>query len=89
MEVIKLYRKIVATRLKNARKALDLTQKEVFLRTGIGQDKISKIENGIYEPDVDTIGILIKEYNISADWLFGFDIIVSTKTLEHQPIFRT
>ncbi len=83
-----MYPNIVSKRLKMARISLELRQQDVEIKTGIKRDKISKIETGVYEPDLESLGKLIECYNISADWLFGFEILVPVSHLENQPVFR-
>lgn len=53
--------------LKNAREDSDLTQLEVMKKTGINNKTLSGYENGIAEPDVETMVTLFNLYNISAD----------------------
>ncbi|MGN0454965.1 MAG: helix-turn-helix domain-containing protein [Ruminococcus sp.] len=53
--------------LKNAREDKDLTQLEVMEKTGINNKTLSGYENGIAEPDVETMVKLFNFYGISAD----------------------
>lgn len=53
--------------LKNAREDSDLTQLEVMKKTGINNKTLSGYENGIAEPDVETMVTLFNFYGISAD----------------------
>ena len=45
----------VTQALINARKASDLTQKQLSIKTGINQSDISKIENGNANPSISTL----------------------------------
>ncbi len=46
---------------------MDLTQLEVMKKTGINNKTLSGYENGVAEPDIDTLTILFSLYGISAD----------------------
>ncbi len=46
---------------------MDLTQLEVMKKTGINNKTLSGYENGVAEPDIDTLTILFNLYGISAD----------------------
>jgi transcriptional regulator with XRE-family HTH domain len=53
--------------LKNAREDKDLTQLQVMKETGINNKTLSGYENGIAEPDIETMAKLFNFYGISAD----------------------
>lgn len=57
--------------LKNAREDKDLTQLQVMRETGINNKTLSGYENGIAEPDIETLVKLFNYYEISADEAFG------------------
>ena len=57
--------------LKNTREDNDITQMQVMRDTGINNKTLSGYENGVAEPDIETLVTLFKYYNISADEVFG------------------
>ena len=69
-----MYRENLGSKLKAARIKHGFTQAEVSDLTNIKQSQISKIENGTQEPNIETLGILIDFYEVSADWIIGTGI---------------
>ena len=67
-------------RLKEARKAKKLTQKELAEKLGITENNIGHYENGRNKPPFEIILKLCKELNVSADWLLD----VPDKTKEQN-----
>lgn len=61
----------VGERLRRARKNKGLKQTQVKERTGINNKTLSGYENGVSEPDLDTLKILADLYEVSIDWLSG------------------
>lgn len=59
-------------RLKEARNAKKLTQKEVSGKLGIDHTTISKYENNQSEPDNETLRRLASLYDSSIDFLLGW-----------------
>ena len=57
--------------LKNTREDNDITQMQVMRDTGINNKTLSGYENGVAEPDIETLVTLFKYYSISADEVFG------------------
>lgn len=57
--------------LRLAREKKGLTQKQVMALTGINNKTLSGYENGVSEPDMDTLDTLLKLYGVSAGKLFG------------------
>lgn len=66
-----MYKEIFHAKIKAARKQALFTQKEVEQETGIQQSILSRIENGIQEPSIEVLGILIDLYGVNADWILG------------------
>lgn len=66
-----MYAKIFKERIKKAREEIGYKQKEVSEKTGIDRSKLSKLETGIQEPNLDQLGILAEFYEVSTDWLIG------------------
>ena len=57
--------------LRLARERLGLTQTEVMRLTGINNKTLSGYENGVSEPDLQTLTALLRLYRASADQLLG------------------
>lgn len=57
--------------LKNTREDLDLTQMKVMELTGINHKTLSGYENGVAEPDLQTLAALCRLYRISLDAVLG------------------
>lgn len=55
--------------LRLARERRGLTQTEVMRLTGIHNKTLSGYENGVSEPDLQTLATLLKLYRLSADQL--------------------
>lgn len=64
----------VGERLKESRKAVGLTQKQVASILLMTQQQYSRFENGIFELDYQNLITLSKLYDISVDYLLGIDI---------------
>lgn len=78
----------ISLRLKQIRSALNLTPKQVFLKTGISTGNLSELENGKYPPSAKTLILLSELYQVPADWILkGFirDREVAS-TRENQPL---
>ena len=59
--------------LRVAREKRGLTQTQVMQLTGINNKTLSGYENGISEPDLDTLAALLRLYGASADRLLGLE----------------
>lgn len=59
--------------LRRARERRELTQTQVMAMTGINNKTLSGYENGVSEPDLQTLTILLRLYQVSADHLLGLD----------------
>ncbi len=59
----------ISLRLKQIRSSLNLTPKQVFLKTGISTGNLSELENGKYPPSAKTLILLSELYQVSADWI--------------------
>ena len=57
--------------LKNTREDLDLTQLKVMELTGIHHKSLSGYENGVAEPDIQTLATLCRLYRLSMDTVLG------------------
>ena len=68
-------------KIKEYREELQLTQKELAEKVGSVQRNISNWENGINEPDCETIVKLAELFDITIDELFGKDVPVDSRQL--------
>ena len=57
--------------LRLARERRELTQTQVMALTGINNKTLSGYENGVAEPDLQTLATLLRLYQGSADQLLG------------------
>lgn len=58
-------------RLKEARKAKKLTQKELANRIGLTDARITQYENGQGYPSAEVLYKICIELNVSMDWITG------------------
>ncbi|SDH99887.1 helix-turn-helix domain-containing protein [Desulfosporosinus hippei] len=58
-------------RLKETRISKGLTQLQVMKLTNVNHKTLSGYENGVSEPDLETLKILAILYNVSTDYLLG------------------
>ena len=58
-------------KIRNLREDADLNQTELGNAVCMTQRKISYIECGKYEPNIDDIIALCKFFNVSSDYLLG------------------
>ena len=59
--------------LRLARERQELTQVQVMALTGINNKTLSGYENGVAEPDLQTLAVLLRLYQASADRLLGLN----------------
>lgn len=59
--------------LRLAREKRGLTQLQVMRQTGINNKTLSGYENGISEPDLQTLTVLFRLYDVSADKMLGLE----------------
>lgn len=59
--------------LRAARERRELTQTQVMALTGINNKTLSGYENGVAEPDLQTLTVLLRLYQASADHLLQLD----------------
>jgi transcriptional regulator with XRE-family HTH domain len=69
-----MYKEQFAEKLQKARENAGYTQKQVEEFTKIKRSTIASYECGRTQPDIETLGILIDFYKISANWLIGTGI---------------
>ena len=56
-------------RLKNLRKALDLTQQEFADRIGSKGNTVAKYETEANTPSAAVVSLICREFNVNEDWL--------------------
>ncbi len=66
-----MFKENFTNNIKRARKNAKMTQQEVADTLNTSRTNITKYEIGTLEPNIETIGMLAKLYNVSTDWLFG------------------
>jgi len=59
-------------RLRMARERKGLSQLDVYNKTNISNKSLSRYENNKTSPDPEVIKTLIKLYDVSTDFIFGF-----------------
>ncbi len=62
---------VLGARLRNARERLQLSQRELAARCGMGETQAWRYENGVSEPGADHLARLARELSVSADYLLG------------------
>ena len=65
--------KMVGANLKQARKDMGLTQKEVAAKMLMTQQQYSRFENGVFQLNYEQILALCKLYGVTPNTLFGID----------------
>lgn len=58
-------------RIKELRKAMNMTQKQLAEKLGVGQKDVSRYELEQHEPSISTILKLCEFFDVSADYLLG------------------
>lgn len=61
----------IGERVRNLRKDADLTQSQLGNTVQMTQRKISYIECGKYEPNIDDIILLCRFFDVTSDYLIG------------------
>ena len=70
--------------LKEARKAAGLTQKEVAIKLNVTAATYSRYENGLIQPDPKTLLKIANLFNVSIDFLLGYDFSSADTTPENE-----
>jgi len=66
-----MYSEVFHSRLKFARESMGATQQEIADVLKISRPTYTNYEAGRSEPNIETIALLAKIYEVSVDWLFG------------------
>lgn len=77
--------KDLSLRLRSARENKNLTQLQVAKLTGITNTTLSNYENATSRPDPDTLKLLAKTYNVTADYLLGLSDNPSPSKKHDEP----
>ncbi len=62
---------MLTNRLREAREAKGLTQRELARLCQLGMNQITRYENGTSDPASETLGVIARELSVSADYLLG------------------
>lgn len=63
--------RVFGERLKELRKAKELTQSQLAIKFGVRQGAINKWESGKTEPDFEKLVMLADYFEVSIDYLVG------------------
>lgn len=64
----------IGCRLSQLRTKKGINQRELAQQIGVSDSTIGMWETGKRQPDLDTVAVLAKYYNVSTDYLLGLDI---------------
>lgn len=65
--------KEIGQHIKTLRHIVNLSQKEFASELGLSQQQLSKYERGQSEPSIKVLYTLADKYEVSLDWLCGFN----------------
>lgn len=68
-------REAMLAQLKSARQALNLTQEDIAIKTGMKKQNISRMENGVVSPNLETVA----RYAQAVGGMFVFQRFSETK----------
>lgn len=66
-----MQKRMIGTRIKERRHALDMTQEDLAYATKMTQSQISRYERGENDPTGESISILAEALGTSSDYLLG------------------
>ena len=66
-----MYAEVFSSRLKQAREYNGYTQADVANTLKMTQSAYGKYETGMREPNLETLAMLSKLYEVKSDWLIG------------------
>jgi transcriptional regulator with XRE-family HTH domain len=64
--------KIIGKNLRTLRLEKDESLEEVARQTGLSKSLLSRYERGLVDPGLKALSNLVRYFNVSLDWLFGF-----------------
>ncbi len=79
-------KKLLGLRIKEFRKARNMTQEQLAERIGIGMANISYIENGKFAPSADTLSKISDIFDVEPYELYMFDHLESVDVLRSELI---
>lgn len=62
---------IFSTRLRELRKSAGLTQQQLAEQLNIRQQSYTRYESGVGEPNLETVALIAKIFDVSCDYLLG------------------
>lgn len=68
-----------ANRLNKAMTIRSMKQSDLVEQTSIGKAKLSQYVNGKFDAKVHALFILAQALNVSAEWLFGYDVPIERR----------
>ena len=63
--------KVFSVRLKELRKSAGLTQQQLAEKLNVKQQSYTRYESGAGEPNLETVALIAKIFDVSADYLLG------------------
>jgi transcriptional regulator with XRE-family HTH domain len=64
--------KVIGTKLRELRNERDESLEDVARKTGLSRSLLSRYERGLVDPGLKALTNLVRYFNVSLDWLFGF-----------------
>jgi|GEM_PF-75614 len=77
----------IGKKLKHVRESLEITQREVNLKTGINSKTLSGYENDVSYPDLETFRKLLLFYGVSADTILELPTAINMEKCNDQEPF--
>lgn len=71
-------------RIKELRKANNMTQSELAKKLKVAQNTLSTWENGKYEPDNNALGMLSEFFGVTTDYLLGLTNNIPTQSVRNR-----
>lgn len=72
----------MGSRIREARKAANMTQVELATKIGINRATLSKYESGIIEPSVAQLRLIAEALNVTVGYLTGYETMGSKQFLD-------
>lgn len=76
-------------RMRKLRDQKKLYQKDIARVLGIAPERYSKYETGAREPDIETLKMIATYFNVSVDYLIGFDDKTNLNKIALQEYIKT
>ena len=78
-------KEIFSRRLRELREGMGLSQSELAKNIGLSRGSVSFYENGDRTPDIETLALISKFFNVSYDYLLGTSDCVSVQSRKGLP----